>query len=149
MDSSASRSLTMSKSSACSDAVSPTVARFRMSSALRALLRVLTDSNASSTYPIALWAVKRKPMIRRPSLRFVYLTSTSSPFENWMRAIPGIPGDHYYLTEEQDKYLSGHLFGSTGVPKYAIYDTAGRQLYTQVGWGGLEKIQTAIEKALN
>lgn len=90
-----------------------------------------------------------KEQLKDKNIVFVYLTSTSSPFENWMRAIPGIPGDHYYLTEEQDKYLSGNLFGSTGVPKYAIYDTAGRQLYTQVGWGGLEKIQTAIEKALN
>ena len=89
-----------------------------------------------------------KETLKDKNIVFVYLTSTSSPFDNWMRAIPGIPGDHYYLTEEQDNYLSDHIFGTSGVPKYVIYDTAGKQLYTQVGWGGLDKIQTEIEKAL-
>ena len=50
--------------------------------------------------------------------------------------------------EEQDNYLSDHIWGSTGVPKYAIYDKDGNQLYKQMGWGGLEMIQTEIEKAL-
>ena len=92
--------------------------------------------------------VPLKEQLKDRNIVFVYITSTSSPFDNWMKDIPGIPGDHYYLTEEQDKYLSEHIFGTSGVPKYAIYDTAGKQLYTQVGWGGLEKIQTEIEKAL-
>ena len=89
-----------------------------------------------------------KEQLKDKNIVFVYLTSTTSPFDNWMRDIPGIPGDHYYLTEEQDKYMSDHIFGTSGVPKYVIYDKAGKQLYTQVGWGGLEKIQVEIEKAL-
>ena len=89
-----------------------------------------------------------KETLKDKNIVFVYLTSTSSPFDRWMSAIPGIPGEHYYLTEEQDNYLSDHIFGTSSVPKYVIYDTAGKQLYTQVGWGGLDKIQTEIEKAL-
>ena len=89
-----------------------------------------------------------KEQLKDKNIVFVYLTSTTSPFDNWMRDIPDIPGDHYYLTEEQDKYMSDHIFGTSGVPKYVIYDKAGKQLYTQVGWGGLEKIQVEIEKAL-
>ena len=89
-----------------------------------------------------------KETLKDKNIVFVYLTSTSSPFDRWMSAIPGIPGEHYYLTEEQDNYLSDHIFGTSDVPKYVIYDTAGKQLYTQVGWGGLDKIQTEIEKAL-
>lgn len=89
-----------------------------------------------------------KETLKDKNIVFVYLTSTSSPFDRWMSAIPGIPGEHYYLTEEQDNYLSDHIFGTSSVPKYVIYDTDGKQLYTQVGWGGLDKIQTEIEKAL-
>ena len=89
-----------------------------------------------------------KETLKDKNIVFVYLTSTSSPFDRWMSAIPGIPGEHYYLTEEQDNYLSDHIFGTSGVPKYVIYDTDGNQLYKQVGWGGLEMIQTEIEKAL-
>ena len=89
-----------------------------------------------------------KEQLKDKNIVFVYLTSTSSPFDTWMRDIPDIPGDHYYLTEEQDNYMSDHIFGTGGVPKYVIYDTEGKQLYIQVGWGGLEKIQTEIEKAL-
>ena len=56
--------------------------------------------------------------------------------------------DVSYLTEEQNNYLSDHIWGSGGVPKYAIYDSKGNQLYKQVGWAGLETLQTEIEKAL-
>ena len=65
-----------------------------------------------------------------------------------MRSIATIPGEHYYLTEEQNKYLSEKIWGSTGVPKYAIYDARGNQLYKQLGWAGLEALKTEIEKAL-
>jgi hypothetical protein len=44
--------------------------------------------------------------------------------------------------------MSDRVFGSNGVPKYAIFDTQGKMLYKQLGWGGLEMIQTEIEKAL-
>ena len=89
-----------------------------------------------------------KEELKGKDIVFLYFASPSSPFEQWMRSIETIPGEHYYLTEEQNNYLSDHIWGSGGVPKYAIYDSKGNQLYKQVGWAGLETLQTEIEKAL-
>ena len=79
---------------------------------------------------------------------FLYLTSSSSPFDQWMHYTATVPGEHYYLTEEQDKYLSRSIWGTGGVPKYAIFDAEGSQLYKQLGWGGLDTIRVEIDKAL-
>lgn len=89
-----------------------------------------------------------KEELKGKDIVFLYLASPSSPFDQWMHYTITVPGEHYYLTEEQNKYLSEKIWGSSGVPKYAIYDKNGNQLYKQVGWGGLEMIQTEIEKAL-
>ena len=79
---------------------------------------------------------------------FLYIASPSSPFDQWMHYTKTVPGEHYYLTEEQNNYLSEKIWGTTGVPKYAIYGHNGDQLYKQVGWAGLETLKTEIEKAL-
>ena len=89
-----------------------------------------------------------KEELRGKDIVFLYFASPSSPFDQWMRSIETIPGEHYYLTEEQNDYLSEKIWGSTGVPKYAIYDARGNQLYKQLGWAGLEALKTEIEKAL-
>ena len=90
-----------------------------------------------------------KEKLKNKDMVFVYLATYSSPFERWLSNTRDIPGEHYYLTEDQSKYISDQLFGSDGVPKYIIYDTQGKLFYKQLGWGGLEMIQTEIEKALN
>ena len=90
-----------------------------------------------------------KEKLKDKNIVFVYLATYSSPFDLWLRYTNDIPGEHYYLTEDQNKYISDHVFGSDGVPKYAIFDAQGKMLYKQQGWGGLEMIQTEIEKALN
>lgn len=125
------------------------------------ILQTILDKHKGKTVVMDMWATwcgwcikghqemaSLKETLKNKNIVFIYLTSTSSPFSQWIRAISDIPGEHYYLTDEQNNYLSEHLFGSTGVPKYAIFDTDGNQLYTQLGWAGLEKIQTEIEKAL-
>ena len=89
-----------------------------------------------------------KEELKGKDIVFLYFASPSSPFEQWMRSIETILGEHYYLTEEQNNYLSDHIWGSGGVPKYAIYDSKGNQLYKQVGWAGLDTLKTEIEKAL-
>ena len=89
-----------------------------------------------------------KEKLKEKNIVFVYLTSISSPFDQWMHYTTEVSGEHYYLTTEQDNYISEHMFGSAGVPKYAIFDTQGKLLYKQLGWEGLERIQTEIEKAL-
>ena len=89
-----------------------------------------------------------KKTLKDKNIVFVYLATYSSPFDQWLSLATSIPGEHYYLTEEQIQYMSDRVFGSNGVPKYAIFDTQGKMLYKQLGWGGLEMIQTEIEKAL-
>lgn len=89
-----------------------------------------------------------KETLKDKNIVFVYLATYSSPFDLWLRYTNDIPGEHYYLTEDQNKYISDHVFGSDGVPKYIIFDTKGELFYKQLGWHGLEEIQTEIEKAL-
>ncbi len=89
-----------------------------------------------------------KEELKGKDIVFLYLTTSSSPFNRWMDYTAKVPGEHYYLTEEQDSYLSDQIWGTGGVPKYAIYDKDGNQLYKQVGWGGLDMIKDEIEKAL-
>lgn len=89
-----------------------------------------------------------KKTLKDKNIVFVYLATYSSPFDQWLSYATSIPGEHYYLTEEQIQYMSDRVFGSNGVPKYAIFDTQGKMLYKQLGWGGLEMIQTEIEKVL-
>jgi hypothetical protein len=36
---------------------------------------------------------------------FVYITSPSSPYEDWKNMIGDIPGNHYYLTKGQYNHL--------------------------------------------
>lgn len=89
-----------------------------------------------------------KEDLKDKDIVFLYIASPSSPFDQWMHYTKTVPGEHYYLTEEQNKYLSEKIWGTTGVPKYAIYGHNGDQLYKQVGWAGLETLKTEIEKAL-
>lgn len=89
-----------------------------------------------------------KEEVKDKDIVFLYLTSSSSPFDQWMHYTATVPGEHYYLTEEQDKYLSRSIWGTGGVPKYAIFDAEGNQLYKQLGWGGLDTIRVEIDKAL-
>ena len=125
------------------------------------ILKTILDRYKGKTVVLDVWATwcgwcikgheemaPYKEELKDKDIVFVYLTSSSSPFNRWMQYTSTVPGEHYYLTEEQDKYLSDKIWDSGGVPKYAIYDKDGNQLYKQVGWGGLDMIKTEIEKAL-
>lgn len=89
-----------------------------------------------------------KEELKDKDIVFLYFASPSSPFDQWMHYTATVPGEHYYLTEEQNSYLSDKIWGTGGVPKYAIYAPNGNELYKQVGWGGLDRIKPEIEKAL-
>ena len=126
------------------------------------ILKSILDRYQGKTVVLDMWATwcgwcikgheemaPYKEELKDKDIVFLYLTSSSSPFDQWMRYTNTVPGEHYYLTEEQDNYLSERIWGTTGVPKYAIYDAQGNQLYRQVGWAGLDTIKTEIEKALS
>ena len=89
-----------------------------------------------------------KEELKGKDIEFVYITSPSSPYEDWKNMIGDIPGNHYYLTKEQYNHLLDQ-YHSNGIPTYAIYDASGKQTYTEIGFPGVETIKEEIEKALN
>ena len=80
-------------------------------------------------------------------VEFVYLTNPTSPLNTWMAMAGEIPGEHYYLTQAQFKYLMSQ-YNSNGIPTYAIYDKNKQQRYLTVGYHGSAKMKEEIEKAL-
>lgn len=89
-----------------------------------------------------------KEDVKYKDVVFLNIASPSSPFEEWIQYTKSVSGIHFYLTEEQNQYMSKQIWGTGAVPKYAIYDKNGKLLYKQVGWNSLETIQTQIDKAL-
>ena len=87
-----------------------------------------------------------KEELKGRNIKFVYITSPSSPPTTWQKMIKDIDGDHYYLTEEQNHYILNH-FESKGIPTYAIYDTKGHQTYKSIGFPGNDVIRKELEKA--
>ena len=87
-----------------------------------------------------------KEELKGRNIKFVYITSPSSPPTTWLEMIKDIDGDHYYLTEEQNHCILNH-FESEGIPTYAIYDTKGQQTYKSIGFPGNDVIRKELEKA--
>ena len=87
-----------------------------------------------------------KEELKGRNIKFVYITSPSSPPTTWQKMIKDIDGDHYYLTEEQNHYILSH-YESSGIPTYAIYDTKGHQTYKSIGFPGNDVIRKELETA--
>ena len=123
-------------------------------------LQTILDKYKGKTILIDIWATwcgpcklgheKMKPVkeeLRDKNIVYVYLTSTTSKFDEWKEYIADISGEHYFLTEEQLGAIFKQLEG-TGYPTYAIYTPDGEKTFTLSGFN-LEIIREALEKALN
>jgi thiol-disulfide isomerase/thioredoxin len=78
---------------------------------------------------------------------FVYLAEESSPKKLWEKKIPGIDGEHYYLTEEEWEYIATKLqFGA--IPTYAFYNRNGELKNKIIGFPGVEEMRKMIENLL-
>ena len=64
---------------------------------------------------------------------FVYITSTTSPLPDWKEMIGGIRGDHYYLTEQQQKTVYEQLL-TNAFPTYLIVGRDGKILKKYIGF---------------
>ncbi|MBO4820849.1 MAG: thioredoxin family protein, partial [Prevotella sp.] len=99
--------------------------------------------------PCKLGHEKMKPLKEELSdkdIVYVYLTSSTSNYEEWKKYIADISGEHYYLTNEQLGAVIKQLEG-TGYPTYAIYTPNGEKTFTLSGFN-LDIIREALEKAL-
>ena len=62
--------------------------------------------------------------------------------------MPGIEGDHYYLTNEQWKSLSA-AYDVAGIPFYLVINKDGSVAQTHLGFPGQEIVKNEIEVALS
>ena len=87
-----------------------------------------------------------KEQMKGQNVQFIYITSPSSPLATWQEMLKDIDGDHYYLTQEQYKYIL-EKYESDGIPTYAIYNTKGEQTFKHIGFPGNDAIRKELEAA--
>ena len=84
---------------------------------------------------------------RFKGLTEVYITSDTSPKDKWLTMIPGIHGEHYYLTKDQLNVIFGQL-DSHAFPTYLLVAKDGTRVETVIGYQGetlLKKIEGLLD----
>lgn len=67
---------------------------------------------------------QKDTVFKGKDVEWVYIADESSPMAQYMQMIQGIKGRHYYLNEEQIKYLSNQL-KIDGIPFYVLVNKDG------------------------
>ena len=89
-----------------------------------------------------------KEELRDKNIVYLYITSSTSPYEEWKEMIKTIPGEHYYLLPEQFEAL-GRLYQSGGgIPVYAIYNSKGELVHNSIGFAIVDPLKAGLMKAL-
>lgn len=78
---------------------------------------------------------------------FVYVTGPTSPLAKWHGMIGDIAGEHYYLTQEQYRYILDK-YESDGIPTYLLFGRDGTLAFKNLGTVGNNIMKAEIEKAL-
>lgn len=78
-------------------------------------------------------------------VKFVYVTSSTSPAGTWQEMIKDIKGDHYYITEDQMSSILDKL-EAAGYPVFLVIGKDGSILYNCSG--NRPEIITKLEEAL-
>ena len=85
---------------------------------------------------------------RLKDVKFVYVTSTTSPKEKWNEMIPELQGDHYYLTDNELNVIYSQI-GSNAFPTYLVVGKDGKRSRTFIGYEGepmLQLLDEALKK---
>ena len=72
---------------------------------------------------------------RLKDVRFVYITSGTSPKAKWEEMIPEVKGDHYYLTDNQLSAIYSRI-GSNAFPTYLVVGKDGTRSHAYIGYQG-------------
>lgn len=86
-----------------------------------------------------------KNELKDKGVKFVYITTISSPKPLWDGKIKEIGGEQYYLSNEYWEYLLD-AFGFEGIPSYLIIDKEGIVKQKFTGFPGVEKMSEILEK---
>ena len=89
-----------------------------------------------------------KEELKDKNIVYLYLTSSTSPFEDWERMVKDIPGEHYYVSNAQFNALHDLYKSEGGVPAYAIYNPKGELVLQQLGFSTVEPLKAGLLKAL-
>lgn len=81
----------------------------------------------------------------KDQVHFVYLTGETSSLGDWQRMIPDISGEHFYLSNEQYRFIL-NKYESQGVPTYLLFDANGRFHKKYVGYPGNEEMQKSLQE---
>ena len=124
------------------------------------ILQTILDRYKGKTVLIDIWATwcgpcrqghklmaPMKEEMKGENIQFVYFSPPSSPLATWQEMIKEIDGDHYYLTDEQYRYILDK-YESDGIPTYAIYNAQGQLTFKNTGFPGIGKIKEEIENTL-
>ena len=124
------------------------------------ILSTILDHYKGKTVLIDIWATwcgpcrvaidQMKPMkqeLEGKDIVYIYMTSSTSEFEDWERVISDIHGEHYYLTEEQLNHIL-QQYGEQAYPTYAIYNPKGERTYLTTGFPGVEVMKEELGKAM-
>ena len=96
---------------------------------------------------------------------FVHITNNTSPQKLWEERIKWIGGEHYYLNQDEWKYIWNtfneediskafngknipNTFNFEYIPTYLIFDTKGKLVEKYMSYRGNETMKAAIEKLL-
>ncbi|GHT59006.1 hypothetical protein AGMMS50239_04680 [Bacteroidia bacterium] len=88
-----------------------------------------------------------KQEMKDKDIVFVYITGPSSPIDQFEKRIKGIPGEHYYLTQEEWEYIFKTI-DSNSIPTYLIYNANGILQNKSIGFPGTEAMRKMIEELL-
>ncbi|MDR3296878.1 MAG: TlpA family protein disulfide reductase [Prevotellaceae bacterium] len=86
-----------------------------------------------------------KAELKGKDVVFVYVADESSPLATWNKAIPAIHGEHYRVSDVQQR-MWRKRFDFSGIPTYIIFNKQGKQTYKTSGFPGVDVLRTELAK---